>query len=71
MLPFILKICLEHASSQHKNSDPGRVVARVSGMPVIGMAMLFIEQLWKTLGFWTTKVVGHFKWGLMDYPSRT
>ena len=32
--------------------------------------MHLFRGIWYTLWFWTRKVIGHFKWDLMDHPSR-
>lgn len=70
MLPFI-RFALNMPLHSNRIVTQTEVVARDSGISVIGITMLFVGQVWKTLGFWTTKVVGHFKWGLKGYPSRT
>lgn len=32
--------------------------------------MLFVGEIWKTLGLWTWKAVEHFKQGLMGHAGR-
>lgn len=36
----------------------------------MGLTMLFVGEMWKTLGIWTRNVVGCFNHGLMGHPSR-
>lgn len=36
-----------------------------------GPSMLFVGGIWKTLGLWTSKVVGHFKQGLIGHTIRS
>lgn len=33
--------------------------------------MLFVGGIWKTLGLRTSKVVGHFKQGIIGHPIRS
>lgn len=54
MLPFI-KFALNMPHHSNRIVTQTEVDARDSGISVISITMLFVEQLQKTLGFWTTK----------------
>ena len=38
---------------------------------MIGLTMLFVGGIWKTLGLWTRKAVEHFKQTLTRHSSRS
>ena len=56
--------------SLHTNKTVTETKVGPKEQGIAGQVMLSTGGLWKTLGFWTRKVVGCFTWGLMAHSSK-